>query len=103
MHLGCVCKVVCTLDVWVCACVSEAVCARALFTHTPPPQVVEVASGDTLVVSVASGEERRVSLASIRAPRAGNPRAGVPAQPYAYEVSYPYPHQSPSRQCTTLR
>ena len=43
-------------------------------------------SGDTIVVAVPSGEERRISLASIRAPRVGNARAGTPAQPYAYEA-----------------
>jgi endonuclease YncB( thermonuclease family) len=52
-------------------------------------QVFEVVSGDTLVIGVARGagiEERRVSLASIRAPRLGNARAGTANAPFSWEV-----------------
>jgi staphylococcal nuclease domain-containing protein 1 len=50
-------------------------------------RVVEVVSGDVLVVAdAATGAERRVCLASTRAPRLGNPRKGDPPQPFAMEA-----------------
>jgi staphylococcal nuclease domain-containing protein 1 len=53
--------------------------------------VVEVFSGDTLYVlpsGVAYDDEskiKKISLASIRAPRVGNERAGRPDEPYCHE------------------
>ena len=47
--------------------------------------VVEVASGDVLVVQdAASKTERRITISSIRAPRAG--RRDETAEPYGYEA-----------------
>lgn len=61
-------------------------------------RVVEVVSGDTVVIKVAPpGDDlslftdeydRRVSLASIRVPRVGNPRRNVPDEPWAFEAKY---------------
>ena len=54
-------------------------------------QVVEVSSGDTLLVlpmeETYDSEDklRKISLSSIRAPRVGNERAGRVDEPYAYE------------------
>jgi staphylococcal nuclease domain-containing protein 1 len=57
-----------------------------------PGTVIEVVSGDTVVVAVARGpaglagptEERRVTLACVKAPRAG--RRDEPEAPWAFEV-----------------
>lgn len=48
-------------------------------------RVVEVVSGDTLVVLV-DGAERRFNLASVRAPRMGNARKEEKPAPYALEA-----------------
>ena len=54
-------------------------------------QVIEVSSGDTLLVlpseEIYDSEEklRKISLSSIRAPRIGNEKVGRPQEPYAYE------------------
>jgi endonuclease YncB( thermonuclease family) len=56
-------------------------------------KVIEAVSGDTLAVLLPPrvagglGEERRVSLASVRAPRMGNPRREEKDAPWAWEVS----------------
>jgi staphylococcal nuclease domain-containing protein 1 len=68
-----------------CVCCFVSVCPQMWCSCVA--QVIEVVSGDTVVVAVASGEERRLSLASIRAPRLGNARASTPSQPFAYEVA----------------
>ena len=47
--------------------------------------VVEVTSGDTLVVGDAAGVERRVSLSSCRAPRPGHDKSGRAGEPWAAE------------------
>ena len=49
--------------------------------------VVEVASGDSIVVADAETDaERRVTLSSIRAPRLGNERRGIKPEPWAHEA-----------------
>ena len=49
--------------------------------------VVEAVSGDVLMVAEKkTGVERRVHLASVRAPRVGNERRGVKAEPWAVEA-----------------
>ena len=47
--------------------------------------VIEVTSGDTLVVGDAAGVERRVSLSSCRAPRPGHDKSGRAGEPWAAE------------------
>lgn len=50
-------------------------------------KIVEVVSGDVVVVAdVSGGAERRVNLSSIRAPRLGNERRGQKADPWAVEA-----------------
>jgi staphylococcal nuclease domain-containing protein 1 len=66
---------------------------------TPPPNpnsligknflgtVVEVASGDSIVIADAdTGAERRVTMSSIRAPKMGNERRGIKPEPWAHEA-----------------
>mmetsp|Transcript_574 Transcript_574/g.1819 ORF Transcript_574/g.1819 Transcript_574/m.1819 type:complete len:876 (+) Transcript_574:412-3039(+) len=48
--------------------------------------VIEIVSGDLLMVLGPDGVERRVSLSSIRAPRMGNARREMKAEPYALEA-----------------
>ena len=49
--------------------------------------VVEVASGDSIVVADAETDaERRVTMSSIRAPRLGNERRGIKPEPWAHEA-----------------
>ncbi|CAM9650495.1 unnamed protein product [Chrysoparadoxa australica] len=53
--------------------------------------VVEVHSGDQLTVAVSAGagqltKYQRVALASLKAPRMGNPRRNVADEPWAYEA-----------------
>jgi endonuclease YncB( thermonuclease family) len=53
-------------------------------------KVVEVVSGDTVIVIDTAGEEKRMMLSSVRAPRQGNPRAKEQEkqapEPYAVEA-----------------
>ena len=49
--------------------------------------VVEVASGDSIVIADSdTGAERRVTMSSIRAPKMGNERRGIKPEPWAHEA-----------------
>jgi staphylococcal nuclease domain-containing protein 1 len=48
--------------------------------------VVQVISGDTVVVKDATGNSHRITLASIAAPRLGNRRREVPDQPWSVQA-----------------
>jgi staphylococcal nuclease domain-containing protein 1 len=48
-------------------------------------KVTGVKSGDSILVELPSGKERSLTLASLRAPRQGNPRRGEAEQPWAFE------------------
>lgn len=68
------------------------VACSLLFAYLLSLQVVEVVSGDCVVVaddSVPYGDpaaERRVNLSSIRCPKIGNPRRDEKPAPYAREA-----------------
>lgn len=49
-------------------------------------KVIQVVSGDTVVVQDRFGKTKRFQLASITTPRIGNPRANQPAEPWAAEA-----------------
>eukprot|EP01006_Ploeotia_vitrea_P053318 TRINITY_DN67774_c8_g3_i1.p1 TRINITY_DN67774_c8_g3~~TRINITY_DN67774_c8_g3_i1.p1 ORF type:complete len:1093 (+),score=753.79 TRINITY_DN67774_c8_g3_i1:273-3281(+) len=49
-------------------------------------KVVQIVSGDTVVVEDNNGVQRRVVLSSVLAPRLGNSRRNVPDQPWSIEA-----------------
>ena len=54
--------------------------------RTFPGRVLEVISGDQVIIVSADGTEIALTLASLRAPRMGSRKRGTPAEPWAIEA-----------------
>ena len=64
--------------------------------------VVEVVSGDQVVVLSSSGTEARVSLSSIKAPRLGNAKQSRKEEPWSLESKEALRHACIGKRCRVL-